>query len=95
MTSDTARLYGLRDRGLLAPGYKADLNVIDFERLRLHLPEVAHDLPTGAMAHLDRFLTAAEGRGATFRQAFPASCLPMVRGERVASLDPYTSDAHA
>ena len=56
---------------------------------------VLHDLPTGAMAHLDRFITAAEDRGATIRQAFPASCLPMVRGERVASLDPYTSDAHA
>ena len=53
---------------------------------------VLHDLPTGAMAHLDRFIAAAKDRGAVFRQAFPASCLPMVRGERVASLDPYTSD---
>lgn len=56
---------------------------------------VLHDLPTGAMAHLDRFLVAAEERGATFRQAFPVSCLPMIKGERVACLDPYTSDADA
>lgn len=54
---------------------------------------VLHDLPTGAMAHLDRFIAAAEDRGATFRQEFPASCLPMIRGEGVVSLDPYTSDA--
>lgn len=56
---------------------------------------VLHDLPTGAMAHLDRFIAAAENRGATFRQAFPACCLPMIEGERVASLDPYTSDERA
>lgn len=53
---------------------------------------VLHDLPTGAMAHLDRFIAEAEDRGATFRQAFPASCLPMIKGERMASLELYTSD---
>jgi peptidoglycan/xylan/chitin deacetylase (PgdA/CDA1 family) len=53
---------------------------------------VLHDLPTGAMAHLDRFIATAEDRGATFRQAFPTDCLPMICGESVDSLDPYTSD---
>ena len=48
MTSDTANLYGLRDRGLLEVGRKADLNIIDFDRLSLALPTVANDLPAGA-----------------------------------------------
>jgi N-acyl-D-amino-acid deacylase len=38
---------GLRDRGVLAPGLKADVNVIDLERLRMHPPTVAFDLPSG------------------------------------------------
>lgn len=38
---------GLEDRGLLKPGYKADLNVIDLDRLTLHAPVVRHDLPGG------------------------------------------------
>jgi N-acyl-D-amino-acid deacylase len=45
MSRDTAEAVGLRDRGLLRAGYKADLNVIDFDRLRLHAPRVHHDLP--------------------------------------------------
>ncbi|MEZ5137729.1 MAG: amidohydrolase family protein [Acidimicrobiales bacterium] len=44
-TRGTAELYGLGDRGVLAPGYVADVNVIDFDNLRLHGPEVRHDLP--------------------------------------------------
>jgi N-acyl-D-aspartate/D-glutamate deacylase len=43
----TAEAVGLLDRGLLAPGYKADLNVIDFERLTLEPPRMVHDLPAG------------------------------------------------
>jgi len=57
MTSDTARLYGLHDRGFVRPGYKADLNVIDFDNLRLHRPEMAFDLPGGAR----RLLQKADG----------------------------------
>jgi len=38
---------GLLDRGVLAPGYRADLNVIDFEALRLHPPRIQYDLPAG------------------------------------------------
>ena len=48
MTRDTAKFYGLHDRGILAPGYKADLNVIDFDNLSLRRPEMAYDLPGGA-----------------------------------------------
>ncbi|HUR77676.1 MAG TPA: amidohydrolase family protein [Acidimicrobiales bacterium] len=44
---DTARTVGLHDRGVLAPGYKADVNVIDFDNLRLSPPQIHHDLPAG------------------------------------------------
>jgi N-acyl-D-aspartate/D-glutamate deacylase len=44
---DTARTVGLEDRGVLAPGYRADVNVIDFDNLRLSPPEIHHDLPAG------------------------------------------------
>jgi len=62
LTGDPARLYGLRDRGVLAPGKKADLNVIDLDRLRLVRPEQVHDLPGGA----GRLVQRACGYVATF-----------------------------
>ncbi len=46
-TRDTAMTVGLLDRGLIAPGYRADLNVIDYEGLSLEVPRVAYDLPAG------------------------------------------------
>ncbi|MCP4906887.1 MAG: amidohydrolase family protein [bacterium] len=54
MTQDTAAVYGLFDRGIIAPGYKADFNVIDFENLSLQRPEMAFDLPGGARRLLQR-----------------------------------------
>jgi N-acyl-D-aspartate/D-glutamate deacylase len=47
LSADTARAVGLDDRGLLRPGYKADINLIDFAKLSLHAPRVAYDLPAG------------------------------------------------
>ena len=61
MTQDTARVYGLLDRGVIAPGYKADFNVIDFENLSLRRPEMAYDLPAGAR----RLLQKSRGYDAT------------------------------
>jgi len=61
MTSDTASLYGLGDRGVLAPGKRADVNVIDHEQLTLHRPEMVYDLPGGAR----RLLQRADGYDAT------------------------------
>jgi N-acyl-D-aspartate/D-glutamate deacylase len=61
-TRDTALAYGFRDRGVLAPGYRADLNVIDFEALRLRKPEVVYDLPAGGR----RLVQQAEGYRHTF-----------------------------
>lgn len=53
---------------------------------------VLHDLPTGAMNQLDRFIGLALERGASFRQAFPATCVPLEAGRAVGALDAYVSD---
>ena len=60
-TADTARAVGLMDRGVLAPGMKADINVIDFEKLRVNAPKMAFDLPAGGK----RLLQGADGYVAT------------------------------
>ncbi len=44
-TQDTAAMYGLNDRGIIAPGYKADVNIIDYERLAFEQPKMVYDLP--------------------------------------------------
>jgi N-acyl-D-amino-acid deacylase len=59
---DTANVYGLGDRGVVAPGYRADLNVIDYDALSLALPELVHDLPGGAR----RLIQRADGYRHTF-----------------------------
>jgi len=53
-TSETAKFFGLKDRGVLAPGLKADINVIDFASLQLHAPEVRYDLPKGGRRLVQR-----------------------------------------
>ena len=53
-TSETADFFGFRDRGRLKPGLRADINLIDFERLRLHQPEIVHDLPAGGRRLVQR-----------------------------------------
>jgi N-acyl-D-aspartate/D-glutamate deacylase len=60
-TSETARIYRMHDRGVIAPGMLADLNVIDFDRLAVRRPEVVHDLPGGAR----RLVQRADGYVAT------------------------------
>ncbi|MEY4672142.1 MAG: hypothetical protein RLZZ415_2021 [Pseudomonadota bacterium] len=60
---DTARLYGLDDRGLIAPGYLADLNVIDLDKVKLGKPWLAFDLPAGGK----RLLQKAEGYVCTIK----------------------------
>lgn len=56
-----AELYGLSDRGRIAPGKRADINVIDFDGLALHMPRIAHDLPRGS----PRLLQGSSGYLAT------------------------------
>ncbi|MEJ6594487.1 D-aminoacylase [Parasphingorhabdus sp.] len=60
---DTARLYGLNDRGLLKPGYLADVNVIDMDRIKLGKPWLAFDLPAGGK----RLLQKADGYDYTIK----------------------------
>ncbi len=62
LTGDTAALYGLGDRGVVEPGRRADLNIIDHDALRLVRPEQVHDLPGGA----GRLVQRAEGYVGTF-----------------------------
>jgi len=53
---------------------------------------VLHDMPTGAMLHLDRFLDEASRRGTRFRQDFPPECMPIEDGEIKESLSQYVGD---
>ena len=73
MTSATADLYGLQDRGRIAPGYLGDLNVIDFQGLQLRRPEMAYDLPGDAR----RLIQRADGYVTTIKNGRPT----YVRGE--------------
>jgi N-acyl-D-aspartate/D-glutamate deacylase len=69
----TAETVGLGDRGVLAPGYRADINVIDFDNLQLHVPDIAYDLPAGGR----RMLQRATG----YRNTFVAGTEIMAGGE--------------
>jgi N-acyl-D-aspartate/D-glutamate deacylase len=60
-TSETADFFGLNDRGRLAPGLRADVNVIDFNRLQVQKPELVHDMPAGGR----RFVQKVDGYEAT------------------------------
>jgi N-acyl-D-amino-acid deacylase len=64
MTSETASLYGFTDRGVLAPGMLADVNVIDYDGLQLPRPEMIADLPAGAR----RFVQGSAGYVATVKR---------------------------
>jgi N-acyl-D-aspartate/D-glutamate deacylase len=67
LTRDSASAIGLADRGVLTPGYKADVNVIDYARLQLRPPEVAYDLPSGGR----RLLQRTDGYVATIVSGVP------------------------
>ena len=88
-TSETAALVGLDDRGVVAPGYKADLNVIDFDHLTLHPPTIVNDLPAGGRRLVQRadgyVATIVSGRVA-FREGEPTGELngKLIRGAQPA-----------
>ena len=86
-THDTARLYGMSDRGTLEPGALGDLNLIDYEGLSLQRPYVAADLPAGGRRLLQRAVgyRATIKKGAvTFEDGEPTGEQPgrLVRGQR-------------
>ena len=66
-TSGTADYFGFHDRGRLAPGKKADVNVIDMDRLQLHHPELIFDLPAGGK----RLIQRVDGYRATLVSGIP------------------------
>ena len=66
-TSETAGFFGFHDRGVLAPGKKADINVIDYDALRLHVPEVRYDLPMNGR----RLVQRVDGYRATIMSGMP------------------------
>jgi N-acyl-D-aspartate/D-glutamate deacylase len=76
---DTAQAVGLNDRGLLAPGMKADLNLIDFDNLRVRAPEMVHDLPAGGSRldqKADGYLATLVSGQITYENGEPTEALP-------------------
>jgi N-acyl-D-aspartate/D-glutamate deacylase len=89
-TLETAQLYGLEDRGALLAGLKADINLIDFDRLASRAPEIVFDFP----ANGKRFVQRAEGYKYTivsgevvFTDGQPTGAMPgkVVRGGRISA----------
>ena len=89
-TRDTALLYGLEDRGLIRPGLRADINLIDFQRLSLPVPEMVYDLPAAGQRLVQRangYHTTVVRGAVTFENGVATGELPghLVRGrQRVA-----------
>ncbi len=86
-TRSTALAYGLDDRGLLAEGMKADINIIDLDNMRLHAPEMVNDLPSGARRLVQRadgyHVTICSGV-VTYRDGEATQAMPgkLVRGTK-------------
>ena len=87
MTGATAELVGLLDRGRIARGYRADLNVIDFDRLGLSYPYLAYDLPLGGMRFMQKgygYIATILNGIVTYREGDPTGVLAgkLVRGQQ-------------
>jgi N-acyl-D-aspartate/D-glutamate deacylase len=88
-TRRTAELYGMEDRGVLAPGMKADVNVIDFDALAIHAPEMVYDLPAGGrrlVQKIDGYLYTVQSGEVTYEDGVATGVLPgkLVRGPQPA-----------
>jgi N-acyl-D-aspartate/D-glutamate deacylase len=88
-TADTARAVGLLDRGVIAPGMKADINIIDFDKLRVNAPTMAFDLPAGGKRLLQRadgYVATMVSGAITYRDGEETGALPgkLVRGPQKA-----------
>lgn len=86
LTSRPARTVRLADRGQIATGLRADLNVIDLERLELFAPRVVHDLPAGGRRLRQKaagYIATIVAGEVTYREGEPTDALPgrLVRGE--------------
>ncbi len=78
LSQDAAGLYGLNDRGVIAPGYKADFNLIDYDTLKLHKPKMVYDLPAGGK----RLVQKADG----YRATICAGAVTYENGEHTGAL---------
>lgn len=88
LTGRNANLVGLHDRGILAPGMKADVNVIDFDGLKLYSPHIVNDLPAGGkrlIQHADGYTASIVSGTVAFRNGQPTGALKgrLVRGAQV------------
>lgn len=86
-TRDNANFFGLHDRGVLAPGMKADVNLIDMDRLTLRPPHIVHDLPAGGrrlVQEADGYLATIQSGAVTFEEGTHTGALPgkLVRGRQ-------------
>jgi N-acyl-D-aspartate/D-glutamate deacylase len=86
-TRDTARLYGMTDRGTVEPGALADFNLIDYDALTLGAPFVTNDLPAGGRRLLQKasgYVATVKAGTVTFEHGEPTGALPgrLVRGAR-------------
>jgi len=89
-SQDNAKAVGLNDRGVIAPGYKADLNVIDFGKLGVEAPVMKWDLPAGGKRLLQRakgYRATVVSGAVTYRDGEPTGALPgkLVRGPQTAA----------
>lgn len=86
-TNDNAQFFGLHDRGVLAPGMKADINLIDMDRLTLRPPHIVHDLPAGGrrlVQEAEGYLATVQSGTVTFEEGTHTGALPgtLVRGRQ-------------
>ena len=84
-TQDTAATVGLNDRGQLKPGYKGDINIIDFAKLKLHAPKIVNDLPAGGRRlgqSADGYVATIVSGVVTYQNGVPTGALPgkLIRG---------------
>jgi len=89
-THDTATLYGLDDRGVIAPGMKADLNLIDLDALYLHPPTMVYDLPLSGrriIQKVDGYLKTIVSGEVTYENGVATGALPgkLIRGPQTAA----------
>lgn len=86
-SNDTARAVGLLDRGTIARGMKADLNIIDFDNLKIHTPSMVKDLPAGG-SRLEQttegYLATIVSGEVTYKNGAPMDVLPgkLIRGQQ-------------
>ena len=91
-TQRTARFYGMDDRGTVEPGMLADVNVIDFDGLTIHAPEMVDDLPANGkrlIQQIDGYAYTVKSGEVTYEAGKPTGALPgsLIRGPQAAPTD--------